>query len=85
MVRSPPQLIRLEILPFRMRMVMSLLEQITVMEAKFQCCTWHCDCRSGWSGTYKPADNYGNYDGSSTSPDTFKVLITDDSGQTTTA
>ena len=35
--------------------------------------------------TYKPADNYSNYDGSSsTSPDTFKVLVTDDSGQTTT-
>ena len=35
--------------------------------------------------TYKPADNYSNYDGSlTTSPDTFKVLITDDSGQTTT-
>ena len=34
---------------------------------------------------YKPADNYSNYDGSSsTSPDTFKVLVTDDSGQTTT-
>ncbi|WP_284079644.1 VCBS domain-containing protein [Acinetobacter nosocomialis] len=35
--------------------------------------------------TYKPADNYSNYDGSlTTSPDTFKVLVTDDSGQTTT-
>ncbi|MDH1365191.1 DUF5801 domain-containing protein [Acinetobacter johnsonii] len=35
--------------------------------------------------TYKPADNYSNYNGSSsTSPDTFKVLVTDDSGQTTT-
>ena len=35
--------------------------------------------------TYKPADNYSNYDGSSsTRPDTFKVLVTDDSGQTTT-
>ena len=35
--------------------------------------------------TYKPADNYSNYDGIlTTSPDTFKVLVTDDSGQTTT-
>ena len=35
--------------------------------------------------TYKPADNYSNNDGSlTTSPDTFKVLVTDDSGQTTT-
>ena len=35
--------------------------------------------------TYKPAKNYSNYDGSlTTSPDTFKVLVTDDSGQTTT-
>ncbi|RKG31655.1 hypothetical protein D7V21_13335, partial [Acinetobacter guerrae] len=35
--------------------------------------------------TYKPADNYSNYDGSlTTSPDTFKVLVTDDSGQKTT-
>ena len=35
MVRSPPQLIHdLRILPFRMRMVIPLLEQITVMEAK---------------------------------------------------
>ncbi|MDT0231599.1 DUF5801 repeats-in-toxin domain-containing protein [Acinetobacter sp. RRD8] len=35
--------------------------------------------------TYKPADNYSNYDGSLTaSPDTFKVLVTDDTGQTTT-
>ncbi|HAY5017952.1 TPA: hypothetical protein J0A02_004527, partial [Escherichia coli] len=35
--------------------------------------------------TYKPADNYSNYDGIlTTNPDTFKVLVTDDSGQTTT-
>ena len=35
--------------------------------------------------TYKPANNYSNYDGSlTTSPDTFKVLVTDDTGQTTT-
>ncbi|MGV2948114.1 DUF5801 repeats-in-toxin domain-containing protein, partial [Acinetobacter sp. AGC35] len=35
--------------------------------------------------TYKPDDNYSNYDGSlTTSPDTFKVLVTDDTGQTTT-
>ena len=52
MVRSPPQLIHdLRILPFRMRMVIPLLEQITVMKQSFSVAHGTVTVDEGWSIT----------------------------------